>query len=82
MTTLHTPAASAAIPPITLPPLCPDALYRWAQVRHYIPMSRSAWLAGVRDGKYPQPVKLGPATTCWRGSDLLAVIAGGAGHAK
>lgn len=41
-----------------------------------VPMSRTAWWAGVAAGTLPQPVKLGPATTCWRGSDILALIAG------
>jgi len=29
---------------------------------------------GVRSGRYPKPVKLGPRTTCWRASDILALI--------
>jgi predicted DNA-binding transcriptional regulator AlpA len=28
----------------------------------------------VRDGKYPQPVKLGPRTTAWRVDDIRALI--------
>ena len=26
-----------------------------------IPVSRSTWWAGVKSGRYPQPVKLGPS---------------------
>lgn len=37
----------------------------------YIPISKSSWLQGVRDGKYPQPIKIGPKTTCWYESDIL-----------
>ena len=40
----------------------------------YLPISKSAWWQGVADGKYPQPIKLGPKTTCWRESDILALI--------
>ena len=31
-----------------------------------IPVSRSAWYAGVRQGKFPQPVKLGQRAVAWR----------------
>ena len=34
------------------------------------PVSKSAWWAGVKSGKYPQPVKLGPKTTAWRVDDI------------
>ncbi|WP_131196058.1 helix-turn-helix transcriptional regulator [Lichenihabitans psoromatis] len=35
-----------------------------------IPVSRSTWWAGVKAGRFPQPVKLGPRTTCWRVDDI------------
>ena len=41
------------------------------------PVSKSAWWAGVRDGRYPASVKLGPRTTAWRVSEIRALIAGG-----
>ncbi len=39
-----------------------------------IPVSRSSWWEGVRNGRYPQPVKLGPRTTAWRVEDIRALI--------
>lgn len=39
-----------------------------------IPVSKSTWWAGVKDKRYPQPVKLSTRTTAWRGSDLIALI--------
>lgn len=39
-----------------------------------IPLSRSSWWEGVKSGRYPQPVKLGPRTTAWRVEDILALI--------
>ncbi len=39
-----------------------------------IPVSRSAWWAGVREGRYPAPVKLGPRTTAWRVADIRALM--------
>lgn len=78
-----TPAAATATTqaaPPHPPAIVQDALYRWNQVRLYIPISKAAWYEGVRTGRYPASVKLGPSTTCWRGSDLLKLIAGGASH--
>lgn len=40
-----------------------------------IPISRSAWWAGVASGRYPKSVKLGPRTTAWRVEDIRALIA-------
>jgi prophage regulatory protein len=39
-----------------------------------IPVGVSSWWAGVKSGRYPQPVKLGPRTTCWRVSDIRKLI--------
>ncbi|ASW45378.1 MULTISPECIES: helix-turn-helix transcriptional regulator [Xanthomonas] len=39
-----------------------------------IPVSRSTWWAGVRSGRYPQPVKLGERCTAWRVEDIRALI--------
>jgi len=41
-----------------------------------IPISRSSWLAGVREKRFPQPVKLGLRTTAWRVADIRALIEG------
>ena len=40
------------------------------------PISKSTWWQGVRTGRFPQPVKLGPRTTAWRMSDIRALIDG------
>jgi len=39
-----------------------------------IPVSRSAWWAGCKSGRYPKPVKRGPRTTAWRASDIAALL--------
>lgn len=41
-----------------------------------IPISRSSWWAGVREGRFPKPVKLGKRTTVWKVSDIRALIEG------
>jgi prophage regulatory protein len=39
-----------------------------------IPVSKSTWWAGVKSGRYPRPIKLGPRITAWRVSDIRALI--------
>ena len=43
-----------------------------------IPVSKSTWWAGVKVGRFPQPVKLGPRTTAWRIEDIRRLIETGA----
>jgi predicted DNA-binding transcriptional regulator AlpA len=38
------------------------------------PVGKSTWWAGVKEGRYPQPVKLGPRITAWRVDDIRALI--------
>jgi prophage regulatory protein len=40
----------------------------------HIPVSRSAWWAGIQEGRFPAPVKLGPRTTAWRAEDIRELI--------
>ncbi|MEW8073063.1 MAG: transcriptional regulator [Candidatus Thiodiazotropha endolucinida] len=39
-----------------------------------IPVCKSAWWAGVRNGKYPKSIKLTPGTTVWRVEDIKALV--------
>jgi prophage regulatory protein len=39
-----------------------------------IPVSKSTWWAGVKTGRFPKPVKLGPRITVWRVEDIRALI--------
>ena len=52
----------------------PDPLLRLPEVLSLIPVGRSTFWQGVREGRFPKPVKLGPRTTCWRQSDIVAFI--------
>jgi predicted DNA-binding transcriptional regulator AlpA len=38
------------------------------------PIGRSTWWQGVKDGKYPKPVKLGQRTTAWKVEDIKDLI--------
>ncbi len=39
-----------------------------------IPVSKSTWWAGIRDGRYPRPIKLSPKVTVWRVEDVRQLI--------
>jgi predicted DNA-binding transcriptional regulator AlpA len=52
----------------------PQALLRLPQVLALIPVSKSTWWNGVKNGKFPRPIKLTERTTCWRARDILAFI--------
>jgi prophage regulatory protein len=43
-----------------------------------IPVGKSTWWLGVKLGRYPKPVKLGPRITAWRVEDIRALMASGA----
>lgn len=51
-----------------------DALLRLRQVLELFPVSRAAWYAGVKEGRYPAQVKLGPRTVAWRHKDVARLI--------
>ena len=39
-----------------------------------IPVCRSTWWAGVKSGRFPQPLKIGTRITVWRAEDIIALI--------
>ena len=54
-----------------------DCLLRVKQILTIIPISKAGWWAGVREGRFPQPIKLGERTTCWKSADILRLVTGG-----
>ena len=47
---------------------------RLPQILQLIPVSKSTWWQGCREGRFPKPIKLGPNTTSWRVEDIVALI--------
>jgi predicted DNA-binding transcriptional regulator AlpA len=43
-----------------------------------LPISKSTWWAGIKEGRYPKPIKLGPRITAWRVEDIRRLIETGA----
>jgi prophage regulatory protein len=42
-----------------------------------IPVAKSTWWAGVKSGRYPRPVRIGPRMVAWRSKDINALIQNG-----
>ena len=51
-------------------------LLRIKQVLMFVPVSRSCWWSGVKSGRFPAPIKLSERVTCWRSSDIRAIVEG------
>lgn len=39
-----------------------------------IPVKKSCWWEGVKSGRFPKPVKIGPRVTAWKVEDIDALI--------
>ena len=78
-TALTGPAHHAALLPATGYLRLPQILGKPATdtapaIPAIFPVCRSTWWAGVKAGRYPQPVKLGDRITAWRVEDICALI--------
>lgn len=51
-----------------------ERLLRLKQVLELIPISKSTFWAGCATGRFPKPIHLGPRVTCWRESEILALM--------
>ena len=55
--------------------LLPQAGFlRLPQVLQIIPVGKSTWWAGIKSGRFPKGVKLGPRTTAWRVEDIRQLL--------
>ncbi len=60
--------------PKLIHPLPTTGFVRLPQILGHFPVSKSTWWNGVKDGRFPKPVKLTERTTAWRVSDIHALI--------
>lgn len=49
--------------------------YRIKHVTQILSISKTAWLNGVREGRFPRPVRLGPRSIAWRRADIENLVA-------
>jgi prophage regulatory protein len=54
-----------------------DRLLRLRQVLEIVPVSRSTWFAGIRSGRFPRPISLGPRISAWRFRDIQKILQNG-----
>lgn len=54
----------------------PDRLLRLDEALKLIPVSKSTWYRGIKEGIYPQPYKLGRRAAAWKLSELKACVEG------
>lgn len=67
-------------PPTCKPNLPIAGFVRLKTVLQFFPVSKSTWWRGVKDGKFPQPVRLTERTTAWRAAEIHALIRETAKH--
>jgi predicted DNA-binding transcriptional regulator AlpA len=61
--------------PVPTPTALPEIGYvRLPLVLQVYPIGKSTWWAGVKAGKYPAPVKLGPRVSAWRVDDIRELL--------
>lgn len=53
-----------------------SGLLRLPQVLELVPVSSSTWWAGVKSGRFPPAIKLGPRITTWKADDIYRLIDG------
>lgn len=58
----------------TYPALPAEGFCKLPQILQAIPMGKTTWWAGVKSGRFPQPLKLG-RSTFWRVADIRNLIA-------
>ena len=61
-------------PGLAASPLPSEGFVRLRQILHVLPIGKASWWEGVKSGRYPAPVKLGPRTTVWRVEDIRALL--------
>jgi predicted DNA-binding transcriptional regulator AlpA len=45
-------------------------------------IGKTSWWCGIKEGRFPKPVKLGPRTSAWRVEDIRALFTSFADNAS
>ncbi|NLI77479.1 MAG: AlpA family phage regulatory protein [Candidatus Riflebacteria bacterium] len=54
--------------------LPPTGFVRLPTVLAFIPVSKTTWWLGIKEGRFPAGVRLGRNLTAWRAEDIRALI--------
>ena len=49
--------------------------YRLKEVQQIVPLCRTDWYDGIKEGKFPAPIKLGARAVGWRKQDIHDLVA-------
>jgi prophage regulatory protein len=55
-------------------PIPETGFVRLPQVLSVIPLGKTSWWEGVKEGRFPKPVKLSPRCTAWKAEDIRELI--------
>lgn len=68
-----TETKKTATPPLP-ESLTMDELLRLPAVLSIVKIPKSSWWRGIKEERFPKPIKLGPRTSAWLTSDIKALI--------
>lgn len=51
-----------------------EGFVRLPTVLCLIPVSKSTWWEGIKNGEYPAPLKISPRTSAWKVDDIRELI--------
>ena len=57
-----------------LPTIPANGFLRLKQVLQFIPIGKTAWYAGIKEGRFPKPIQLSARTAVYRAQDIAALI--------
>ena len=57
-----------------LRPLPQEGFVRLPQVLHVLGIGKTTFWEGIKTGRFPAPIKLGPRTAVWRVDDIRGLI--------
>lgn len=69
----RTATSKSPRPPAGLP-VDDDALVRLDTVLDLYPVGKTTFLRGVRDGRYPKPIEMGPRMRGWRAGQIRQLL--------
>ena len=55
-------------------PLPQEGFVRLPQVLHVLGIGKTTFWEGIKTGRFPAPIKLGPRTAVWRVEDIRGLI--------
>jgi len=55
-------------------PFPKTGLVKLGAILQFLSISKTMWYEGVKSGRYPKTIKLGPRTSCWRAEAVWELV--------